>query len=309
MINLFGLQLDIPGVGVVQFIATIAIMAMVVFFYGLYLVIYVWKFGEPMRKYLKSRLTPNTGIIQIYEHEGVELHLAHTNNGEFTDLENKGYAKTEKIKRSNKIPFVGIAIGILLGVISGIVFGILSGVILGILLSVLLYLIVEHFFGSYEKITFLKPKPIVSKSTVSINGVDTLLAWNVNPKLPDRYTATLEELVKLGYNTLQEITDCLNAEKIKRTDVVNGMSIDEFLVLHEKVRNRNSISVTSDDVLNFEKKYLDEHPRKSIVEKIVSKEQQRITDKKYQTYAFLLIALMIVGGFIMLAWKLHNGAK
>lgn len=309
MINIFGLQLNIPGVSMIQFIATIAILLMVIFFYGLYLIIYVWKFGEPMRKYLKARLSPNTGIIQIYEHEGVDLHLAHTNNGEFTDLENKGFAQIEKVKRGNKFPFIGVAIGVFLGIMVSLIFNITAGAVIGFMLSVLLYIVIDYYLGAYEKITFLKPKPIVSKSTVSINGVESLLAWNVNPKLPDRYISTLEALIELGYNSFQDIVDRLNDGSIDRTSVVNGMTIEEFLVLHEKVRNRNSITVTADDVLNFETKYLDEHPRKSIVEKIVSKEQQRIVDKKYQTYAFLIIGFMVVMGFIMLMWKMKNGAK
>lgn len=316
------IEIQFARVSFLQFWATIGILGLVIFFVALYMTIFVWHFGKPMRKYLKARLTPGMGIIQQYEHENVDLHVADVKDGEFTDLEDEGYVSVEKLPRKW-----------------------------------------YQIWKPKTKTVIHKLKPQISKSTLSIAGVQTLLSWNVNPKLPERYTGALNSLISLGYNNINEITASAagkletvtkilqesgystpddikqdikdriikaseviegtdvtyseylklihkknNTSKISLKDVIpnTNMTYEEFLTLHEKIANRNSIFVSPDDVLNFETKYLDEHPRKSIVEKTVTAESKRVMEKKYQKYAFIIMAITIIGGFLLIAWKIQT---
>lgn len=164
-----------------------------------------------------------------------------------------------------------------------------------------------QFFKPKEKIINHYGKPIIGKSIVSINGVKTLLIWNVNPKLPERYLKALELIVKEGYNSIDEMVNSIVDFSKIIPETNDPMTYTEFLDLHEKIRNKNIIIVTPDDVLGFSDKYLDEHAKKSVIEKEVTVAQKRAGEKVYQKYAFYIVGIMVVGGFIMLAWKIKYG--
>lgn len=257
------LGFEFPRVSFWQFWITFFIGLVLTIVISIYLVLFVWYFGKPMRKYLSARLQPNSGIIQEYFGDTVNLRLSKYKNGEFVNLEDEGY--TEIVPK-------------------------------------------KHWWKKSTKI--VKSPPIISKSIVSINGVPTLMAWNVTPKLPERYLYALSELIKQGYNSVKEITDDIQSNFINPNDIISTNLINltyfDFLELHQKIADKYTINVTADDVLKFSEKYLDEHPRKSVIEKIITVEQSRLTEKKYQKYAFYIIGLMILGGFILLAWKIYN---
>jgi len=238
----FGIDMEFAKVDALQFWLTLGAGAIIVILLSIYLIIFVWVFGASMRKYLKAKLTPGTGIIQLYTNENVSIKLAKVKGGEFTDLETKG------------------------------------------------------------------AKPIVAQSIASINGTDTLMLWNINPPLPDRYVAFLEQLLSDGVRTIEDLKtlDPLSIIKNKYGDTI---TVAELIMVNEKLRDRNEIKVSADDILSFSSKYMDEHSKKSVIEKEVTISMKRAGDSKYQTYAFILVAMMIVGGFIMLAWKIRYGGN
>lgn len=236
--------IDFPPVSFLQFWLTVAVLGMAIFFFGLYMLIFVWHFGKPLRKYLKARLAPGMGIIQEYVLENLYLHTAKLDNGIFTDTEDK------------------------------------------------------------------KAEPVIGKSTVSINGVDTLLLWNVTPALPQRYTETLKSLVKLGYHNAEDIINDIESKLIgSSSELIEGSKLTyaDFLALHKAVVEKYTVYVTPGDVLNFKENYLDEHPRKSVIEKEVTKEKKRLAEHKYEKYGFILIALIIVMGGSLIALKIYRG--
>ena len=164
-----------------------------------------------------------------------------------------------------------------------------------------------QFYKPKEEVKNHYGKPIIGKSIVSINGVKTLLIWNVNPKLPERYLNALDVIIKEGYNCIQDIVDAGFDLSGNITGMTSEMTYTEFFDLHEKIRNKNTIIVTPDDILGFSDKYLDEHAKKSVIEKEVTVAQKRAGEKVYQKYAFYIVGIMVVGGFIMLAWKIKYG--
>lgn len=262
------LSFDFPQVSFLQFWVTFGIGILMVLAMSLYMGIFVWFFGKPMRKYLQARLTFGYGIIQEYVHESVNLYLANVHNGAFTNIEKRGYYTQEKNDKK------------------------------------------WYQFWKKAYIQILhKVKPIIGKSIVSINGVPTLLAWNVNPPLAEEYVEALKALINLGYTTPDDIREDIKSSNIRSGDKIEPlkMTYAEFLELHEAMRVRNSIYVSSNDVLDFNDKYLDEHPIQSIVEKTIVIEQKRFMDKTYQKYAFGIMAIMVIGGFLVIAWKIKYG--
>ena len=80
------LEMIFPPVSFLQFLLTLVIGIALIFIIGLYLIIFVWIFGKPLRLYLTAKFTPGTGIIQEYTHEGVTLKLAKEKDGEFIEI-------------------------------------------------------------------------------------------------------------------------------------------------------------------------------------------------------------------------------
>lgn len=305
-------SISFPPVSFLQFWLTVVVLIMFIFFYGLYMAIFVWHFGKPMRKYLKARLAPGMGIIQEYVLENTILHIAKVDNGTFIDTETKGYTTVEK---SNiKPPREYYLICVLLMAIADITYSLLFGNNVYVLVIIpaigfpATYLLSRQIYPATKK-TYHEVEPVISKSTVSINGVDTLLLWTVTPQLPGRYTEALKALIKGNYANTEDIHDDIEKEIISSHDIIEGTKLTyaEFLELHKAVSEKYSICVTPADVLDFKNKYLDEHPRKSVIEKEVTKEKKRLGEHKYEKYAFILVGLTIVMGGLLLAYKLYRG--
>lgn len=266
--DLFGLSMNFAPVSTLQFMVTMGAAGIIIIIFALYLAVYIGYMGRPMFKYLTARFNAGTGIIQEYIHENVYLRMASIKGGEFTSLEEGTRTKTKK--------------------------------------------------RSYEfwkpEYTYTAARPIIAQSITSINGIDTLMVWNVTPPLPERYIKMLEALTTMGFNTMESLGQALQGgegPKISpESELLTGQdktTITDFLALHVKIRDRNKIIVTPDDILGFSEKYLDEHAKKSVIEKEVTIATKRLNDNKYQTYAFYLIALMIILGFALKAYKMKYG--
>lgn len=320
-----GFDFEFARVSNLQFFLTAAVSICIIVVFSLYMLVYIGYFGKPMFKYLTARFNPGSGIIQEYIHENVSLKMAAVKDGEFTDLERKGTFEKIQIPNKNRWKILG---SILLGISGGILatFLILGspGGLYSIILSAAgiialipgLYLLFKK--KSYKTI-YHAIKPIVAQSIISINGVQTLMIWNVTPPLPERYLKILEKLTEDGYNSLEDIAQglqILEGQEVPKITMETEISIGEekitiqdFVALHTKIRDRNLIVVTPDDILGFSGKYMDEHAKKSVIEKEVTIAQKRLADSKYQTYAFYIIAIMVIGGFILKAWQIHNGGE
>ncbi len=331
---MFGLDIVFPRVGFLQFWLTLAVGIVIIIAFALYLGLFTWYFGKPLRKYLTARLTPNKGIIQEYEQDHLNIRMAEVKDGQFTNLE--APLQTTETKKTVKSWYKKSLLISALIFISGLsVLGLsytsvfsdnsdFVPFIIGIILLFIgaLILIISYSMNHGTLIKIIPSKPITAKSIISINGVKTLMAWNVTPKLPSQYINALQTLLTLGYNSPQEIIDDLthvnpdtNAVEplINANEIISAnpadLTYNDFLQLHKEMADKYTIKVTPDDVLSFSEKFLDEHARKSIIEKTITVEQKRLSENKYQKYAFIIIGLMILGGFIMMMYKLKYGVK
>lgn len=196
--------------------------------------------------------------------------------------------------------------------------------------NLILHLANLSFGGVFKDTEDPKAKSVVPKSVVTINSVKTALVWNVTPELPEVYTAALEKLVGLGYNSEEEIVAALEEGKVRPADklleatpilleikriltfrkthtVGYNLTFEEFLTLHDRIKNKNTINVTVGDVLEFNKKFTDQHPIKSLVSKLVNIEKKKSRDKIYQKYAFIIIGAMVILGMITKLYQVVSG--
>jgi len=259
------IEFNFPAVSLITFVITVGIMGMVLICLALYLSIMVWVFGKPLRKYFLAKLTPGSGIIQEYSHESLEIHMAREQNGEFIDLERKGYFSEEKAPK-------------------------------------------KWYHFKKQKTIFKPIKPLLGKSIVAINGVKTLLVWNINPKLPDMYVSILNALIENTQTTVQDINNDLNDKLITISDIIPGTqtTYSEFFKMHELMEKKYNVFVSADDIYNFNAKYTDEHPTDSVIEKEVVVESKRRSDNKYQKWAFIIIGIMVVGGIIIKLYQIYS---
>ncbi|PWB55610.1 MAG: hypothetical protein C3F06_02440 [Candidatus Methanoperedenaceae archaeon] len=320
---MLGFNFEFARVSNLQFFLTMAVSICIIVVFSLYMLVYIGYFGKPMFKYLTARLNPGTGIIQEYIHENVKLKMASVKNGEFTDLERKGAVEVIRIPNKKVWKIFGSlllsisaisAIFLILGMPGFDAIVLLAIAILTIIPGLYLLFWKKSFKTIYHAI-----KPIIAQSITTINGVQTLLIWNVTPPLPERYLRMLEILIESGFNSLEDIEQGLQIQEGQEspvitleTEILSGedkITIKDFVILHTKIRDRNLIVVTPEDIMGFSGKYMDEHAKKSVIEKEVTIQQKRLSESKYQTYAFYIIAIMVIGGFILKAWQIHNGGK
>jgi hypothetical protein len=319
----FGINFEFARVSNLQFFLTAAGSICIIVVFSLYLLVYIGYFGRVMSRYLTARFNPGTGVIQEYIHENVNLKTAAVKDGEFTDLERKGTVEVIQIPNKKGWKILGsllLAISAISGIflilgMPGLDTTILSAIAILTLIPALFIL----FWKKSYKTIYHAIKPIIAQSIISINGVQTLMIWNVTPPLPERYLRMLEKLTEAGFNSLADIAQGLQIQDDQEepkitleTEILadqDKTTIQDFITLHTKIRDRNLIVVTSDDILGFSDKYMDEHAKKSVIEKEVTVQQKRLADSKYQTYAFYIIAIMVIGGFILKAWQIHNGGK
>jgi hypothetical protein len=248
------ISLEFPPVSFLQFWLTTALGALIIFGLGMYIFIFVWHFGKPLREYFTVKLMPGYGIVQEYTNENLKLRIADVDNDEFI-------IATKKPK--------------------------------------------EHFWDKQE---YNYSAPLVSKSILQINGVKTLMAWNVTPPLPGRYLTALEALNKLGISEIGKLYNDIKVNTINVNDVIKGTAITfgDFLELHNHLKEKYSIVVTPDDILNFEDKFLDEHPIRSVVKKEIVVRKKRYMDNKLQKWAFIIIGAMVILSFVMIAYKIYK---
>jgi len=241
----YSYSLNVPDVSTTTFWIVVAVLMLITIFLALYNGMFVFYFGKPMRKYLTARISAGLGVIQLFEHENLFLHLA--------DLKSGGV-----------------------------------------------------FIDKEEK----DAKPIIPDSVVTVNGVRTTFAWNLTPKLPEAYTCALEKLIELGYNNIDEVNADLGDKIIKPDDILlDNITYTEFQAMHERVKNRNSISIHIDDILNFNQNFLDEHPRKSLIERLINVEKEKRREKKYQKWAFMIVGALALGGLLLKGYMVIHGGK
>jgi hypothetical protein len=316
--NLLGISFDFARVSTIQVVLTLGIAAAIIIIYGLYLLIFVGYFGKPMMKYLTARFNQGTGIIQEYTNENLTLKMAKVKAGEFTSIEEETTTTITPIKRpvyQYIIMFVlttGSAVGAILSYIYSSKYTTVALLIL-LILSIILSWKINKILPSVKKTIHTEARPIVAQSTIGINGIETIMVWNITPPLPERYLDMLRVLTSRGYNNTDEILTDIYSEAPKITldqlilDTGDKTTIRDFLSIHAKIRDRNKVIVTPEDILSFSDKYMDEHSKKSVIEKEVTIAQKRLGDDKYQKYAFYIIAFMVIMGFALKIYKMKTG--
>ncbi|KPQ41200.1 MAG: hypothetical protein MPEBLZ_04256 [Candidatus Methanoperedens nitroreducens] len=82
---------NVPDVSATTFWIVVSVLLLATIFLAIYDGFFVFYLGKSMRKYLTARLASGKGILQVFEHENLFLHIASLlNGGVFIDEENAG---------------------------------------------------------------------------------------------------------------------------------------------------------------------------------------------------------------------------
>jgi len=148
---------------------------------------------------------------------------------------------------------------------------------------------------------------IMPKSSYSINGVNTILLWDLHPQLHTDLLEGVKILIANKITTLRELeefaSDKDNAEQI----LFKNYSYRTFLDLYLSVKQKYYVNITTDDVANFIGKQFDKNFRESIEAKDFNMQQASKTDNKYLIYGYIAIILAIVIVGFKVIWQTVYG--
>jgi len=324
----YSYSFNVPDVSATTFYIVVAVLLLATIFLALYNGLFVFYFGRPMRKYLTARLTAMSGILQVFEHENLYLHLAGLiRGGVFIDRED------ERVK-----PVIPKSVVTVNGVPTTLVWNLtpkLPDVYIAALERIIEwgYNTVDEIKEDLESGFIQLDDKILEKMTV----VDAVLRIKYKRELlliSALATSTAAILYSIGTRALLTfLTSALLAavlflilvyvkrskaptsnskpEKAIAGDEHNDkytLTYAEFLAIHGRVKARNTIEVTVSDVLDFNTKFLDEHAKTSLIERLMNVEKKKMREKKYQKWGFIIIGVLVLGGLLLKAYMVLHGS-
>ena len=135
---------------------------------------------------------------------------------------------------------------------------------------------------------------IMPKSSYSINGVNTILLWDLHPQLHIDVLEGVKTLVEKNIKTLKQLKEYVSDPMRAENNLFKNYSYRTFYEMYLGVRQKYNIQVTTDDVANFIGKQFDKNFRESIEAKDFNAMQAQKTDNRYLTYGYIAIILAIV---------------
>ncbi|KAB2942408.1 MAG: hypothetical protein OIN84_20610 [Candidatus Methanoperedens sp.] len=313
---------NVPDVSATTFWIVVSVLLLATIFLAIYDGFFVFYLGKSMRKYLTARLASGKGILQVFEHENLFLHIASLlNGGVFIDEENAGVK-----------PVIPKSIVTLNAVSTTLVWNLtpkLPDVYKAALekLVSLGYNSVDDILEDLNSIKYHEPDDLLLEKNSILKTVSGL-----KKKRRELILFTLIEIsiivgmyaIGLGFwyiiailvlsTSIAALILLLRSPKKSETIVTKtgdkyNLTYAEFLSIHERVRARNTIEVTTEDVIMFNEKFLDEHAKASLVERRINVEKKKLREKKYQKWAFIIIAVLVIGGLALKAYMVLHGGK
>ncbi len=135
---------------------------------------------------------------------------------------------------------------------------------------------------------------IMPKSTYSINGVTTIPLWDLHPQLHTDLLEGVKVLVSQGLISLTDLKEFCSDKHQAEQILFKNYSYRTFLDLYLGAKQKFSVTVTTDDVVNFIGKQFDKNYRESIEAKDFNAMQKSKIDNKYTLYGWIAIILTIL---------------
>lgn len=149
---------------------------------------------------------------------------------------------------------------------------------------------------------------IIPRSTYSVEGTQTALAYDLFPPLHSDFIEGLNKLKELGYKTISELEKDIKGGKRKSEDeFFKNYTNDSFIKLFHSTRQKYSLSITLDDVLKF----LDRHSSQNFSESLATRDtnamKKKVRENPAKKYAFIVCGLWVLGLLFILGYKVIYG--
>lgn len=316
---MFGLSFEFPQVSFIQFIVTLVGGMIAIIGMGIYLGV-IGYFGKEMKPYMDAKLR-HFSIFQIYSlGNSLRLEFAkQEKGGGFRLLKKVG--KQKNLMRINK-RFIAFAALITVGITAvGIIAIIMGGANFSyVLLFVGLFIVVGTTLGVYVAPRFLSSRRaaadlrsktenetdalIIPPSTYNVEGVTTVLAFEIYPELHEDLLAGVRTLKEKEYTTISELKEAITSGAINKTDILFGdYTYDKFLKLYNAAAEKLSFSITVDDILKFLEKHSSQRFSESLSTRITNTEVKKKRDNWAKKYGFYIVLIWAVGLLLILAYK------
>lgn len=137
------------------------------------------------------------------------------------------------------------------------------------------------------------------KSVYSVEGVNTMLGYNVFPPLNPQLKTDMKALIDQGITSNAQLEKELNSGKY---DAKTNLLFKDFIRRYEEVKKKYSIRVTVDDVLKFLEKNTSLTSIDSISQKIVNKAAHKKIDSELLKKAVMLAFIWVIGLVFILVY-------
>ena len=142
--------------------------------------------------------------------------------------------------------------------------------------------------------------PVIPTSSYTINGIDTVLLWDIHPPLPDYIEKGARTLIDKKITTFEEFATLCNKEPDKI--LFDNYTNIEFLKMYLAYRNKFEVNIKVPTVFNFISKNFDENYSESIQIKEYNASYKTKTDNKFAKWGFIIVGIMVLGIVFKILW-------
>lgn len=176
----------------------------------------------------------------------------------------------------------------------------------GIFKKIINYMLARDVSYSVKKVNRIQ-NLIMPKSSYSINGVNTILLWDLHPQLHIDVLEGIKTLVEKDIKTLSKLKEFISDPIRAENNLFKNYSYRTFYEIYLGVRQKYNVCITTDDVANFIGKQFDKNFRESIEAKDFNAMQAQKTDNKFLYYGYIAIILAIVIVGFKVIWQTIYG--
>ena len=132
-------------------------------------------------------------------------------------------------------------------------------------------------------------KAIFPRSTYTVDGVKTVLLYDLFPEQNPDIIEGLELLTKRNITTLNALEE--HVDKLGREDeiFIKDYTYSDFIKILSEVQNKYTIEITVSDVIDFLDKHSNQHFSKSLAQRDINQAKKKRTDPAAKKYAFYII--------------------
>lgn len=174
-------------------------------------------------------------------------------------------------------------------------------------ISKILSKITKQQMGVQDKIEVIENNAsqlTIPRSTYKVEGVTTVLAYEVYPTLHNDLIEGIRVLKAQGYDNISQLEDDIVTMAVDPDSVMfKNYTYDNFVKLYHATEKKFSLRITVDDVIRFLDKNSNQNFSESLATKDTNAMKIKQRDNPARKYAFYAVLLWTAGLLAILAYK------